>query len=71
MKVIFYTTGCPRCKVLKYKLDQKGIKYEEFIDVAQMLNMGINAVPMLQIEDGDLLDFSAAVKWIENQEASK
>jgi len=27
-KIIFYTTNCPRCQVLKKKMDALGIKYK-------------------------------------------
>ena len=27
MDVVLYSTGCPKCKVLKKKLDAKDIKY--------------------------------------------
>lgn len=39
MNVILYSTGCPRCKILKSKLDKKGITYSVVDDVDKMLNM--------------------------------
>ncbi len=65
--VVLYSTGCPRCKVLKAKLEQKGIKYTENNSVDDMMSIGINEVPVLGV-DGELLNFTEAVKWINKQE---
>ena len=67
MKVILYSTNCPRCKVLKTKLEQKKIQYEECTDIEEMLKLNIKMAPMLQV-DQSLLDFSSAVKWINSME---
>lgn len=61
--VILYSTGCPKCSVLKRKLDEKGIVYSENNNVDEMLAMGITEAPMLQA-DGVLMDFVTAAKLI-------
>ena len=62
--IILYTTPlCPRCKVLKEKLDTANIKYEESFDVEKMLSLGIESVPVLSV-NWVLMNFSEAVKWI-------
>ena len=63
MGVIMYTTGCPKCKILKKKLDEKKVEYEEETDVEKMKSMGIDRVPMLSV-DGKLLSYLEAVKLI-------
>lgn len=65
-KVILYEHGCPRCKVLKAKLDQKGIEYEDVSDVEQMKEMGFNEAPKLSV-DGVVYGFKEAVDWIKEQ----
>ena len=35
-KVILYEHGCPKCKILKMKLDKSGIMYETVNDVEVM-----------------------------------
>lgn len=65
--VVLYTTGCPRCKVLKSKLDAKGIQYEENDCVDEMRELGITNVPMLKCE-GWLMDFKSAVEWANKQQ---
>lgn len=77
-KIIFYTTGCPRCQVLKKKMDSLGINYELNDDIEEMMLWGIQTVPMLRIERESfnssstaLLDFSQAVKWLKEYEKNE
>ena len=64
MITVYTTEGCPRCYVLKTKLQQKGIPFEEFTDVDKMIEMGITACPMMSVDGGELMDFSQAVKYV-------
>ena len=65
MNVVLYSTGCPRCKILKSKLDKKGITYSVVDDVDKMLNMGMIVVPVLEV-DGVRMSFKEAINWINN-----
>lgn len=65
--IVLYTTGCPRCKVLKAKLDAKCIQYEENSSIDEMRELGITNVPMLKCE-GWLMDFKSAVEWVNEQQ---
>jgi len=65
-KVIFHTTGCPKCKVLKTKLDKAGVVYEVNDDVEKMKALGLMSAPWLGVGD-ELLDFGAACKWADSQ----
>ena len=65
--VILYEHGCPRCKVLKTKLDQKGIRYEIVNDIAIMKAKGFSEAPKLEISDGTILGFKEAIEWIKGQ----
>ena len=65
-KVILYEHGCPRCKVLKSKLDEKGIEYEDISDVEIMKAKGFQEAPKLEVS-GVIMDFKEAVKWIKEQ----
>lgn len=60
--VVFYTVGCPRCTVLEKKLKEANIDYEIFSDVDKMLEMGMDDMPVLEV-DGKRMSFSEAVKW--------
>ena len=65
-EVIFYSTHCPRCKVLELKLKQKGINYEENNNVEEMTAKGFKEAPKLEV-DGVIMDFKQAVDWIKEQ----
>ena len=61
--ITLYSTGCPRCNVLKQKLDSKNIEYTVVNDVDIMTEKGISTVPVLEV-DGQLLQFKEAVDWV-------
>ena len=63
MSVILYSTGCPKCKVLKAKLDNKGIKYEIVDDVDEMLRLDISTVPCLGVDE-NIMNFKESVDWV-------
>lgn len=65
-KTVLYSTGCPKCKILKKKLDEKGIEYNEVNDVGAMLELNIDAVPVL-IDGNNHMDFKEALEWVKNQ----
>lgn len=60
---MLYSTGCPRCNVLKKKLKDAGIEYEENNNVDEMLSLGIREVPVLDV-NGNLLGFNKAIEWL-------
>lgn len=66
MKVILYTTHCPKCTVLEKKLTSKNIPYEEVADVDLMINKGFDAMPVLEV-DNTIMDFKTANTWINEQ----
>ena len=64
--IVLYELNCPKCGVLKQKLEAKGIKYTTNSNTDDMRALGIHIVPMLQI-DGKLMNFPDAVKWVNEQ----
>ena len=62
--ITFYSTNCPKCKVLSTKLDQAGVKYNINTDINTMLGKGIKSAPALEMEDGRIMDFSQALAWV-------
>lgn len=64
--ITLYSTGCPKCQILKKKLDAKGINYTTVTDVNEMLTKGLNLMPVLQVNE-QLLDFALAVEWVNKQ----
>jgi glutaredoxin len=63
MDIILYSTGCPKCKILKKKLEDKNIDYVENDDIETMISLGIEQVPVLSV-DNKLFQFAEAVKWV-------
>lgn len=63
MITIYTTETCPKCRILKKKLEEKGIEYEEFTDEAEMQRMGILSVPVMTV-DGKVMDFPQAVQYV-------
>ena len=58
------SNGCPRCIVLKAKLDEKGLEYEVSDDMQELIDLGFKTVPVLEV-DGEYMDFGKAMKWIQ------
>lgn len=63
MEVVLYSTGCPKCTVLKKKLQAKNIEFTEINDVDTMLQMGLDEVPVLKV-DNQMMPFKKAVEWV-------
>lgn len=68
MEIIFYSTNCPKCNVLKSKLDSKGLTYTVNNDTKEMLALGLQSAPALKVDDQPIMEFFEAVKWINTLE---
>ncbi len=66
--MIVYSTGCPMCKKLLKRLEESNIDYTLCTDGAAMEKKGIDRVPMLEIDEGQLLDFGQAIQFIKAKE---
>lgn len=66
MRVVLYTTHCPKCSVLEKKLHNKNIEYEENTNTEEMLSKGFDEVPILEV-DGHAMNFKMANEWINQQ----
>lgn len=62
-----YTNNCPKCQILEKKLEEQKIEYEKITNIELMLSLGINDVPVLELENKEKLSFSEAVKWLKNR----
>lgn len=65
-EVVLYSTGCPKCKILEMKLQNKGIYYTKNTNIDEMEQLGFDTVPVLLV-NGEYLNFGEAVKWINNR----
>lgn len=68
MNITLYTIHCPRCNVLKSKLDAQHIQYQEITDENIMQALGLDDMPILEV-NGERYDFSQAIQWLKTQEA--
>lgn len=62
----FYSTGCPKCKVLKMKMALKNIQFEEITDLEEMKARKFMSAPVLDI-DGKILNFNEAIQWVKEE----
>ena len=69
--ITLYSTGCPKCNVLKRKLDEANIEYVINTDEAAIIKacekLETDMLPILEIEkDGNktYCDFGGAIKWV-------
>lgn len=62
-KIIFYSTGCSKCGILKKKLDAINAPYVENNDADEMQSLGMMEAPGLMV-DGQLLNFGQAIHWV-------
>lgn len=60
---MYTQNGCPKCKILKKKLQNKNIQFTECSDIDVMTAKGVDFTPMLEV-DGNMMDYSTAVKWV-------
>jgi len=65
-----YTTHCPKCKVIKMKLDAAHLNYTEVDDVNKMMELGIQSAPILEV-GSERYDFMGALGYIRSLEAAK
>lgn len=66
MDIILYSTGCPKCNILKKKLLEKNIVFEENTSVDEMIEMGLMEAPALGV-DGEIFNFPKAIEWVNNR----
>ena len=66
--IVYSNSSCPKCKVLKMKMDKANLTYDVNENVEEMQELGIKSLPYLQLDDGTLLDFGEAIKYIKTLE---
>lgn len=58
-----YSTGCPKCNVIKKKLTLKNIEFQEITDVEEMNKLNMKNLPVLEV-DGKIYEFVEANAYI-------
>ena len=64
--IILYSNGCPKCKVIKSKLEALNIKFTQTDNLDELISLGYKTLPLLKIND-KILDFKSANDWIEER----
>ena len=72
--VLYKSTTCPQCKVVKMKLDRKGLAYEERLTdnmtPAELGEAGIKGIPTMFIDGEKISNLREMTKWIDAQEVN-
>ena len=63
MIITVYTTHCPKCVILEKALKNANLNFQTIEDVDRMAELGLKAVPYMEIE-GNLMDFKTSMTWI-------
>lgn len=61
--IVLFSSGCPKCKVLKQKLDDRKIEYEVSEDFDELIEQNLQTVPVLKV-NGEYYQFSEAIKVV-------
>ena len=64
--ITLYSTNCPKCNVLKQKLQNLNIDFEISNNIDELIELGFMEAPILKVND-QYLNFSKAVNWIKEQ----
>lgn len=61
--IILFSSGCPKCKVLKQKLDDRKIEYEVSENFDELIEQNLQTVPVLKV-NGEYYQFGEAIKVV-------
>lgn len=61
--ITLYHINSAQCKIVKQKLIEKKIQYNEITDVDEILKFHILQVPTLEVEE-ERYEFIQALKWL-------
>ena len=60
--ILYIKSECPLCTVTKVKLNAKNIFFNICTDENEMDKLGIDRLPVLKTDNGELLEFSEIMK---------
>ena len=58
--ITLYSTNCPKCKIIEQKLEQYNIPYLKINNVDEMIELGLEEVPVIKDSSGEFFDFITA-----------
>ena len=62
---VYSTEHCPQCQFLKQKMTEKHLLFDVCTDENILTEKGIVSVPVLGLDDGTLLRFADALKYVD------
>lgn len=67
--ILLYTSPtCPTCKMIKMKLNNKQIQFEETHDIQPLMEKGIQRLPVMKLDNGTYLTSPTEMNnWIKEQ----
>lgn len=72
--VLYKSTTCPQCKVVKMKLDNKGLSYtEKLVDnmtSAELAEADVKSIPTMFVDGEKMTNQRLMCKWIDAQEVN-
>ena len=72
--VLYKSTTCPQCKVVKMKLDKKGLPYtEKLVDdmtPTELSAADVRGIPTMFVDGVKMTNQREMCKWIDAQEAN-
>ena len=67
MNVLYTTKTCPKCSIVKTKLNNKNIDYTLIDDEAILEEKGYNLLPVLEVDGNVLKSMIDINDWINKQ----
>lgn len=58
-----YTNHCRKCEILTNKLKEKSVPFETIDDEETLLSLGLDFMPVLEV-DGEKLDYLSAITYV-------
>ena len=66
-KIILYsTTTCERCKIVRRMLDVHQVNYTNIDDKQLMIDKGFEQVPVLEVDEKIIESFTSILAWLED-----
>lgn len=65
-QIILYTSStCDRCRIVKHMLNIHSVKYTEVTDRDYILGLGIEGVPAIEVDDKIISEYPSVLAWFE------
>ena len=62
---LYTKNNCPLCNVIKVKMAQTNLQYKVNMDEDRMEELHLDRLPVLELDDGTLLEFKQILNYIE------